>query len=235
MKCQKIANILLGAALMTGATTASAAFTTYFGENLTPASTVTGDPVTARANFLSALSGGVGNEDFEGESGSGPLSLSFPGSTGSITATLAGSGNIQSSPGAGRFATSGTNYWESTGVFTISFSSAISAFGFYATDIGDFNGQVTLTTAGGLAQVINIGNTLNGPNGSLLFYGFTDTTNAYTSIAFGNTNAGTDFFGFDDMVIGDLGQIIAVPEPGMLGLMAIGLLGAGFASKRRKG
>lgn len=236
MKCNNIAKIVLASALLVATTASHAAFTTYFGENLSPGGTVTGDPVTARASFLSNLSGGVGNEDFEsfGTGNTAPLNLSFPGSTGSIGATLSGDGQIRSASGAGRFATSGTNYWENTGSFSLSFSTGISAFGFYATDIGDFQGQVTLTTAGGLAQVINIGNTVGAPNGSLLFYGFTDTTNVYTSITFGNTNAGVDFFGFDDMVIGDLAQIIATPEPGMLGLLAIGLVGAGFASRRRK-
>lgn len=37
----------------------------FFGENQLPSGTVSGDPATARANFLAALSGGVGTEDFE--------------------------------------------------------------------------------------------------------------------------------------------------------------------------
>ena len=247
MKITKLAKIVLGSALLVGTTSAHAIFTEYFGEDLNPGFTVPagGNAATARAGFLGNLSGGVGVEDFEsfGLGTTAPLSINFPGSSGAITATIAGNGCVEASAGGGctgansvgRFNTSagGDQWWESTDQFSISFSSGISAFGFYATDIGDFNGQVTLTAANGTVTNITLSNTVGAPNGALLFYGFTDTSNSYTSITFGNTAAGTDFFGFDDMVIGDLAQIIA-SEPGILGLLGIGLLGAGFASRRRK-
>ena len=70
--------------------------------------------------------------------------------------------------------------------------------------------------------------------GSLLFWGFIDTTTAYTKIAFGNTNAGTDFFGFDDMTIGDRQQI-RVPEPASLALVGLSLLALTATRRRRRG
>lgn len=245
MEIKKLTGALLGSALLCGATSANAVFTSYFGEDLNPGFTVPvgGNAATARANFLGNLSGGVGNQDFESFAvGTGaPLALSFPGSSGAITATLNGTGLVENNAGAGgsggnafgRFATSGSQYWEATQQFSIDFSTGISAFGFYATDIGDFGGQVTLTASNGVVTNLVIPNTINGPDGSLLFYGFTDTSNSYTSISFGNTAPGVDFFGFDDMVIGDLRQIVA-SEPGAMALVGIGLLGMSLARRRRK-
>lgn len=225
MKRHVVVSILSGALVAGLAVTAQAAPVTYFGENLSPGATVTGAPVTARNSFLSQLTG-VGNETFESfaNNTSAPLALSFPGSSGNITATLSGNGTVFDSAALGRFATSGSKFYEVAGSFTLTFSQAISAFGFYGTDIGDFNGQVTLQLAGGGTVNLTIPNTINAPNGSLLFFGFIDAAASYTSITFGNTSAGTDFFGFDDMVIGDRQQIRAVPEPGALALAGMGLV-----------
>lgn len=231
---QIVSTLLLGASIF-AASAASAAPIVYFGENQSPAGTVSGDPVLARASFLSSLIG-VSNEDFEAQSGGAPLNLNFTGSGGAITATLSGSGSVGVGPGAGRFNTSagGSRYWEVSGAFVITFSEAISAFGFYGTDIGDFDGQVTLGLAGGGSVDLTVDNTINGNNGSLLFFGFIDPTQSYTSITFGNTAAGSDFFGFDDMVIGDREQVvIPVPEPGSAALLAMALLGMGAATRRK--
>ncbi|MFN6979155.1 MAG: PEP-CTERM sorting domain-containing protein [Gemmobacter sp.] len=215
---------------------------TFFGENLTPGNMVVGDPVTERNDFLATLAGGIGTETFEATS---LPDISFPGSTGSITATLNGAASIVGSPGAGRFATSGSRYVQTAagGDFSITFSSAIAAFGFYGTDIGDFgNGLILqLTKSGGSTVDLAVGNTVGSggsTNGSLLFFGFIDLNETYTSIAFLNQPGGVDIFGFDDMTIGDRRQIVnppVVPLPAALplSLAALGLLGA-LKMRRRK-
>jgi len=213
---------------------AQAAPITFFGEDL---SGVNVNSQVAQDNFLAVLSG-VGTEDFEGIANgtTAPLALDF-GVAG--TATLGGSGFVNASSNyAGRFAVSGSQYWEGGGDFTIEFSTAISAFGFYATDIGDFLGQVTLEYANGSgSQVLNIGNTIGAPNGSLLYFGFYDDeiANAFSSITFGNTNLGVDYFGFDDMTIGTYEQVIIdpVPEPSTWLLMGTGLAGLAWYRRRK--
>jgi hypothetical protein len=215
----------------------------YFGADQFPP--VLSNSAPARSDFLDRMVLGVGSEGFENQTvGSvGPLQLTFPGSMGDITATLTtltGTGRITDSSGAGDFNTTpgGNNWWQTdNGNFEIAFSKPISSFGFYGTDIGDASGQVTLTLTDvhDLVTSLTIPNPTFAYNGAQIFYGFVDLANSYKSIVFGNTSAGGDNFGFDDMVIGDAGQLKSppvLPLPGTLALATLALLAA--ASVRRR-
>jgi hypothetical protein len=219
------------------------------GENTRLASHPNSD--LARNNFLGSLSG-VGTESLElfADNALAPIAINF-GSAG--TATLQGSGRINTlvtgTNAAGRYPISGNNYWETdnalnprgpSGDFRIDFSTPIAAFGFYGTDIGDFNGQLTLTllTAGG-SIVQNIGNS-NVPGGGVLYFGLiVNPGQEFTRATFGNTNTGTDFFGFDDFSIGTREQVPqdpggAIPEPTTFTIWGLGALVLGLTYPRRK-
>jgi hypothetical protein len=245
MKLGKTLSLMLGASvtLLATSTPSHAAYLTFFGEDLglgegTPLpSSPNAD--NARNDFFSNLVG-VGTESFEGFSGG--TSLPITANFGADTATLSGSGSVQSvTPGTtngfGRYAISGSNFVETTSDLLLSFSAPQAAFGFYGVDIGDFNGQVTLTLAGGGTQSFNVGNVIGGRGGGVLYFGLIATTAAetFTSIQFGNTNPGTDFFAFDDFTIGTLEQVQPVPEPTtILGTLAFSALGGSTWLKRKR-
>ncbi|HKJ70561.1 MAG TPA: PEP-CTERM sorting domain-containing protein [Gammaproteobacteria bacterium] len=233
------------AALAMAPFAANATPITYFGEDLglgegtvLPA---TPNADAAQADFLSSLIN-PGVETFEGiADGTGaPLPISFPGA--GTTATITGSGNVVAladgvTNGVGRYGVTGDadndeRFWEATSTFGLTFDNPVAAFGFYGIDIGDFGGRVTATTSGGLSQTFTIPNTINGPGGSVLFWGVIDPANTWTSVSFGNTASGTDYFAFDDFTVASTEQV-QVPAPAPLALIGAGLLVmAGFRRRR---
>lgn len=233
-------NIMAGSALVGGllfAGSIQAAPVIYFGEDLNGSLV---NAAAAEADFLSNLSG-VRIEDFESYSPGDtfPLNIAF----GSTTATLTGTSNvgntgIASSGIGGRFAVSGSQYLNlgttDANSFTLTFDAPQAAFGFYGTDIGDFDGQLTLVIDGG--DPINIPHTLNAPNSSSLYMGLIDLENTFTSIQF-TSGAFNDAFGFDDFTIGTREQVITadpIPVPGTLAILGMSLAGLGLARRRRK-
>ena len=226
-------------------TSAVAQPTTFFGEDtgLGENTRLTNHPNAdaARDAFIAQLTN-PGTEDFESfaDDTYAPLPVDF-GAAG--TATLQGTGYVNAVPtgtnGVGRFPISGDNYWEGSGTFYIEFTEPQAAFGFYGIDVGDFSGQLTITYEDGTAETIIIPHTVDSPGGTVIYYGFIDLDKPFTKVTFGNTAAGTDYFGFDDFTIGTREQVVtaAVPTLTPIGLIAlVGLLSviAAMSIKIRK-
>lgn len=245
---------LLIAAATVGKTSPVQAFSFYFGEDLSSNENVrlsaSPNADEARDQFLSRLVG-VGTETFESYNKwtQSPLSISF-GSAG--TATMRGDGYIEqksSGTNTGRYPISGQKYWEAWEEFSIDFSDPIAAFGFYGTDIGDINGNLTLTLLNsltGFSQQLTVNHTAGRPGnlgGSVLYLGLiADPNQVFNKIIFSNNSGGTDAFAFDNMTIGSLEQVKeepdgedtpseSVPEPLTMAGMTLG--GAMLAGARR--
>ncbi len=211
-----VACTLVAALFLTLAPAACAELTTFFGEDfgLGEDTPLLEWPMAdaAEAAFTANLED-PGIEDLEAfeDETRAPLPIVFPGS--GITATLRGTGWIDVVPAgstneAGRYATSGTHYWETADEFWITFSEPIAAFGFHGVDVGDFNGSVTLTLVDGRSTDLTIPHTIGSPGGTVIYFGFFDNQDRYTRIVFGNSAPGYDYFGFDDMTVGSVEQVI---------------------------
>ena len=179
----------------------------------------------ARNAFLATLSSQTTNNlDAIGNNTPAPINLGF--------GILSGAGNVISVAGSdaqGGFPISGTNLFQIDGQgFTLTLNTAVTAFGFYAIDVGDVGGQLSLTEFG------NVPHTVPTASGGVLFFGVTDTT-PFSSITFNNSSL-SDRFNFDDFTIGTVNEdLAAVPEPATLLLLGTSLAGmAGAAWKRRK-
>lgn len=200
----------------------------------------------ARNNFFGFLSG-VGTEDFEGFAAgtTPPLALVFPGA-GNATLTNTGGTSDEiiavapgTANGAGRWATSGTKLYETRSsnggsTFRVLFDQDVAAFGFYGTDIGDFGSQLSLAFYRNGALIDTWALPYGTPPGSaressLLYAGYINTA-LFDEILFLGSSS-DDVFGFDDMTVGSIQQVV-VPEPATFTLLGLGL--AGLAAVRRR-
>jgi hypothetical protein len=221
---------------LVAATGISQAYTVYFGEDLGYWPIPIPNSNAARDAFMARLVG-VGTEDFESFAlgTPAPLTLDF----GYATATLGGDGWVETGDSVGRHPVSGSQYWNNVNIgMTIDFSDPQAAFGFYGTDIGDFGGHITLTLNDGSTTELIVPNTEFAPDGSTLYYGFVadSPSETFTQIVFGNTDL-DDFFGFDDMTIGTIEQVVppgGIPEPMTLLVLGSVLGGAGLYRRLRR-
>jgi hypothetical protein len=107
---------------------------------------------------------------------------------------------------------------------TFSFDQAITAFGAEFRQLKD-NDTRTLADVGG--QTLDIPGV---PGGSVRsFFGFVSDT-PFTSVSF--RGVANDVYGIDDVTFGAALRVPAVPEPGSVALLSLGLVGVAVARRR---
>jgi hypothetical protein len=221
---------------------------TFFGEDVGPGSQedhlrgAATNAHSARGLFQTAVPGST-TQTLDGlsDGASGPINFSF----GSIGATLSGGGLIVSLPGTstdnqGGFPISNDNLWQVEGTdFRIKLDKKVTAFGFYAIDLGDAAGTLSINLDGAPGPAIAHSTTLDtskGTSGSVFFFGLTNDVPFDTiDFIYGQGQGGVvDRFNFDNFMAGPEADLAATPEPGTLLLLGSTLAGVGMAAKRRR-
>ena len=210
----------------------------------------------AHASFIAALAPStVGVENFEsstvGSFNGGTLSVSFPATsiTGTITANDTDYALVANSNDAGFniFTNYGTNFLKvatngGTTFFDLRLSQAVTALGFFTSDVSDFGlpgffSERIALDGGATIDIVNV-SPANIQSGSASYFGVISST-PFTDITFFNPNPtnnpfqGDDGFGIDNLVVGMGAQ--PVPEPATFVSAGTGfLIVLGFAWRRRR-
>jgi hypothetical protein len=183
------------------------------------------------AAFDTATSGFTMSLDDLNSRASGAL----PSDLGGLDITTNNSGSISSNRIRTTTASGGTS-------IKFTFSTAINAFGIDVNDLATFGETtftVALSTGGSLDYILP-----DVSNGLDSFYGVIDTGLAFTSVTLTNSRVG-DVVYYDNVQSGTAPVIVvgpgpgpspgpsAVSEPGTLALFGLGLVGLGFARRRK--
>lgn len=235
---------LLTLAVLSGSITAAqAAPQQYYADALTAAT-----PTDARDEFLRG-STAVTLEGFETQPvGIPATALSIFGGAGTLTQDVFSNGTIkQGAEQNGRFnttpncnATTGCKWWETPASFEVTLGSLKSAFGFFATDLGDLGGAINLDFWNNNVKVRSgIAVTQPTQTSGLLFFGWIDDTFSFNRVSFNLTQTNVnparfDYIGFDDLLAGTRAAVVPTPvsAPASLALVAISL-GLLAATRRR--
>ncbi len=181
----------------------------------------------AQADFLAAVGGFLAKESFEGfdeghDFSSESMFLPFENKS---TGANIDRGRVRETPGGmanddGRYSTDGDQYLSANtilnGSFRIEFVDPQDAFGFFGVDVGDWDGQLTLTfeLVGGGEQIVDVPHLLGEEgedSGSVFFWGFVDEKNLFSAVTFSGSGDDRDVFAFDELQV--RGTIIPLPTP----------------------
>ncbi len=260
----KIRNILAATAITAWSGMSYAGFVTTFGQT---ANGLASFPLTlypeasnARNAFVTSLGPGASVSFYDFEAADLDATALNDISFGAVTADLSG-GTVKSGNDEGRYSVSGNSgspsqgsrYWSATAPngsassFQLDFSGAVQSFGFFATDVGDWDGKLSLVLTRTDGSEVTISPGIGGPfgdpivgddaEGSVLFFGVRATIadDYFRSVRFVSTGGSSDdVFSFDmfTVVAAPGGPVPPVSLPGTLGLVGVALAAVALLRRR---